>query len=129
MSQPITSELYDTKSYYQLIVPITKCENLSLGIFITVRNRFQSKKMTGCPPIFLSNRSWTAYLVTIIVSLILIGYHVPFSKISLASGICYLIFIGSLTVRFDLCNYKVLVIGQVRSTGLLRTNHIQAFYY
>ena len=23
----ITPELYDTKSYYQLIVPITKCEN------------------------------------------------------------------------------------------------------
>ena len=45
----ITPEWYDTKSYYQLIVPITKCENLSLGIFINVhvRNRFQSKKMTG----------------------------------------------------------------------------------
>ena len=43
----ITPELYDTKSYYQLIVPITKCGNLSLGIFINVRNRFQSKKMTG----------------------------------------------------------------------------------
>ena len=40
---PITPELYDTKSYYQLIVPITKCKNLSLGIFINVRNRFQSK--------------------------------------------------------------------------------------
>ena len=43
----ITPELYDTKSYYHLIVPTTKCENLSLGIFINVRNRFQSKKMTG----------------------------------------------------------------------------------
>ena len=43
----ITPELYDTKSYYQLIVPITKCENFSLGIFINVRNRFQSKKLTG----------------------------------------------------------------------------------
>ena len=42
----ITPELYDTKSYYQLIVPITKCENLSLGIFINVRNRFQAKVMT-----------------------------------------------------------------------------------
>ena len=42
----ITPELYDTKSYFQLIVPITKCENLSLGIFINVRNRSQSKKMT-----------------------------------------------------------------------------------
>ena len=40
----ITPELYDSKSYYQLIVPITKCENLSLGIFINVRNGFQSKK-------------------------------------------------------------------------------------
>ena len=85
----ITPELYDTKSCYQLIVPITKCENLSLGIFINVRNRFQSKKMTG--------------------------YHVPCSEISLASGICYLIFTGSLTVRFDLSDYKLLVIGQVKS--------------
>ena len=33
----ITPELYDTKSYYQLIVPITKCENLSLVIFIKVK--------------------------------------------------------------------------------------------
>ena len=33
----ITPELYNTKSYYQLIVPITKCKNLSLGIFINVR--------------------------------------------------------------------------------------------
>ena len=40
----ITPELYDTKSCYQVIVPITKCENLSLGIFINVRNRIQSKK-------------------------------------------------------------------------------------
>ena len=45
--EPDYPELYDTKSYYQLIVPITKCKNLSLGIFINVRNRFQSKKMTG----------------------------------------------------------------------------------
>ena len=44
ITSPITPELYDTKSYYQLIVPITKCENLSLGIFINVRNRFQIKK-------------------------------------------------------------------------------------
>ena len=45
-TNPITPELYDTKSYYQLIVPITKCENLSLGtiIIINVRSRFQSKK-------------------------------------------------------------------------------------
>ena len=47
-TSPITPELYDTKSYYQLIVPITKCENLSLGTIINVRSRFQSKKkMTG----------------------------------------------------------------------------------
>ena len=45
----------------------------------------------------------------------LIGYHVLCGQISLASGICYLIFIGSLTVRFDLSNYKLLVIGQVKS--------------
>ena len=43
----ITPKLYDTKSYNQLIVPIIKCENFSLGIFINVRNRVQSKKMTG----------------------------------------------------------------------------------
>ena len=46
LTSPITPELYDTKSYYQLIVPITKCENLSLGIVINVRSRFQSNKMT-----------------------------------------------------------------------------------
>ena len=43
-TSPITPELYDTKSYYQLIVPITKCENLSLGTIMNVRSRFQSKK-------------------------------------------------------------------------------------
>ena len=42
-----TPELYDTKSDYQLIVSITKCENLSVGIFINVRERFQSKNMIG----------------------------------------------------------------------------------
>ena len=36
ITSPITPELYDKKSYYQLIVSITKCENLSLGIFINV---------------------------------------------------------------------------------------------
>ena len=35
---PITPELYDTKSYHQLIVSVTKWENLSLGIFINVNN-------------------------------------------------------------------------------------------
>ena len=71
------------------------------------------------------------------LSLILIGYHVSCSEMSLASGICYLIFIGSLTVRFDLSDYKLLVIGQFWSYmaklsykyGLLRTNHFQAFCY
>ena len=43
-TSPIAPELYDTTSYYQLIVPITKCENLSLGTIINVRSRFQSKK-------------------------------------------------------------------------------------
>ena len=38
------------------------------------------------------------YYLVAILSLILIGYHVPCSEISLASGICHLIFIGSLTV-------------------------------
>ena len=42
-SSPITPELYDTQSYYQLIVSITKCENISPGIFINVRERFHSK--------------------------------------------------------------------------------------
>ena len=72
----------------------------------------------------------------------LIGYHVLCGQISLASGICYLIFIGSFTVRFDLSDYKLLVVGQVESDsfgvtkaklsykyGLLRTNQIQAFCY
>ena len=36
--------MYDTKSYYLLIVPITKCENLSLGVFINARKRSHSKK-------------------------------------------------------------------------------------
>ena len=31
------------------------------------------------------------------------------------SGICYLIFIGSLTVRIDLSDYKLVIIGQVKS--------------
>ena len=47
ITNPITPELYDTKSYYQLSVLMTKCENLSLGIFINVRERFQSKNMIG----------------------------------------------------------------------------------
>ena len=34
ITSPVTPEFYDTKSYYQLIVSITKCQNLSLGIFI-----------------------------------------------------------------------------------------------
>ena len=37
ITSPITPKLYDTRSYYQgyrLIVSITKCENLSRGIFI-----------------------------------------------------------------------------------------------
>ena len=45
ITSPITPDLYETKSYYQLIVSITKCENLSLVIFINVRERFQSKNM------------------------------------------------------------------------------------
>ena len=32
----------------------------------------------------------------------------------MACGICYLVFIGSLTVRFDLSDYKLLVIGQIK---------------
>ena len=32
---------------YQLIVSLTKCENISLGIFINVRERFQNKSMIG----------------------------------------------------------------------------------
>ena len=42
-----THELYDTKAYYQqLIVSITKCENLSLGIFINVRETSKAKTWT-----------------------------------------------------------------------------------
>ena len=138
----VTPELYDTKSYYQLIVPITKCENLSLGIFINIRNTFQSKKndwfqlwmwkpdrgmkIISLKSVFLIMIHFRQYLnkmreflkvmeLVTIFSLILIGYHVPCGEISLASGICFLIFIGSLTVRFDLSDYKLLVIGQVKS--------------
>ena len=103
-------ELYDTKSCYQLIVSITKCENLSLAIFINVRERSQSIciKVTG--PVSFIHFSFPVK-VTIFL-LILIGYHVLCSYISLASGICYLIFTGSLPIRFDLSDYKLLVIEQ-----------------
>ena len=37
IASPIIPELYDTKSCYQLIEPITKWENLSLGIFFNVK--------------------------------------------------------------------------------------------
>jgi len=60
----------------------------------------------------------------------------------MASSICHLIFIGSLTVRLDLFDHKLLVIGQVKldsvgvtiaklsyKYGLLRTNQNQAFCY
>ena len=36
ITSPITTELYDTKCYYQLILSITKRENLSLKIFVNV---------------------------------------------------------------------------------------------
>ena len=36
ITNPITPELYDAKSCYQLIVSMTNCENRSLGIFINV---------------------------------------------------------------------------------------------
>ena len=63
-------------------------------------------------------------------------------QISSASGFCYLIFIGSLSVRLDLSDYKLLIIGQVKldsvgvtiaklsyKYGLSRTNQNQAFCY
>ena len=58
----------------------------------------------------MSAGNWSLFF-----SLILIGYHVLRSKIILASGIFYLIFIGSLTIRFDLSDYKLLLIGRVKS--------------
>ena len=42
-----TLELHGTKSYYELVVLTTKCGNLSLRIFINVRERFQNKNMIG----------------------------------------------------------------------------------
>ena len=39
---------------------------------------------------------------------------------SMAYGICYLVFIGSITVRFDLSDYKLLVIGQFSETEIDR---------
>ena len=38
-------ETFEITSPYQLLESITKCENLSLGIFINARDRFQSKNM------------------------------------------------------------------------------------
>ena len=38
-------ETFEITSPYQLLESITKCENLSLGIFINARERFQSKNM------------------------------------------------------------------------------------
>ena len=35
----------------------------------------------------------------------------------MACGICYFVVIGSITVRFDLSDYKLLVIGQTRQIG------------
>ena len=40
----ITPELYDTKSYYQLIVPITKCKNLSCQ---SLKKKCLNKLVTG----------------------------------------------------------------------------------
>ena len=83
--------VYDMKSCLRMILSVTKCENLNFG----------------------------AYLVTIF-SLILIGYRVLCGQTSMACGICYLVFIGSITVRFDLSDYKLPVIGQVKSDSFQR---------
>ena len=40
----ITPELNDTKSYYQLIVPVTKCENLSCQ---SLKKKCLNKLVTG----------------------------------------------------------------------------------
>ena len=64
-------------------------------------------------------------------------FHMLCGQISLASGICYLIFIGSLTVRLHAPGNRTRQIGQFRvivaklsyKYGLLRTNQIQAFCY
>ena len=61
-------------------------------------------------PVEAGQLTWSFFF-----SLILIDYDVLCGQISLASGICYLTFIGSLTVRFDQSDYKLLVIGQVKS--------------
>ena len=44
------------------------------------------------------------------VRLILIGHYGLCNKISLASIICILIFIGCLTAQFDLSDYKLRVV-------------------
>ena len=82
--------LNHTKSNYPLIVSITKCKNLSLGIFINVNKSYWTVSFIHFS---FSSWIWTAYLVTIF-SLILIGYQVLCSEISswmisLANGICY----------------------------------------
>ena len=68
---------------------------------------------------------------------ILIGHYGLCNKISLASIICILIFIGCLTASFDLFDYKLLVVISVKSDSfdvkheiwLLTTNQIRAFCY
>ena len=60
-------------------------------------------------PVEAGQLTWSFFFSLILIDDVLCG------QISLASGICYLIFIGSLTVRFDQSDYKLLVIGQVKS--------------
>ena len=45
ITSPITPEFYDTKSYYQLIVSITKCENLSV---VNIQPLFTSISKNNC---------------------------------------------------------------------------------
>ena len=94
-------ELFFPKKY--ILIYLTSCQSLKR------RKEKYLNKSHGTSlfhPFFFSSWRWTTYLVDIF-SLILIDYHVPCSKISLASDICSLIFIGSL-----LSDYKLLVIGQ-----------------
>ena len=96
-------------------------------VVITLSYSFQSNNISY---IFRRDRNME-------VRLILIGQYGLCNKISLASIICILIFIGCLTAPFDLFDYKLLVVVSVKwdsfdvkhEIWLLRTNQIRAFCY
>ena len=133
-----TPEFYDATSYYQLIVSITKCEKLSLGIFIIVREGFQSIRIKVTGPVSFIHFSFLSCYFFIDFDWLSCALWLIFIGLN---GIYYLIFIGSLTLQFVLSDYKLLLTtayGYIFGVtiaklsykyGLLRTNQIQEFCY